>query len=132
MEKTTVRIDARLLPAVEQMEALMDRVRQMPVGGDLEGLIEEGLAGITEAFYEQTLVQRQHSLGERAEDFSPGGMPQVRGANADASGPATQGAPSADVARTGSICAHRMGMSVLSRLARDVWMKSWDWDRIRR
>ena len=82
MEKTTVRIDARLLPAVEQMEALMDRVRQMRVGGDLEGLIEEGLEGITEAFYEQTLVQRQHSLGERAEDFPPGGMPQVRWANA--------------------------------------------------
>ena len=78
MEKTIVRIDARLLPAVEQMEAMMERVRQMPVGGDLEGVIEEGLERITETFYEQALGQRHHSLGDQAEAFSPGAVPEVR------------------------------------------------------
>jgi hypothetical protein len=78
MDKTTVRIDAQLLPAVEEMEALMERVREMEVGGDLEGLIEEGLSRITKTFYERTLLARQQSLGERAGGFSPGGLREVR------------------------------------------------------
>lgn len=78
MKKATVQVDTRLLPTVEAMEAAMERVRQMPVGGDLEGLIEEELERITAAFYEQTLGQRQQCLGEQAEDSPPCGLPPVR------------------------------------------------------
>jgi len=77
---------ASLGPVVETVEKLVEEVRAMPRGGDLEGLIESHLAVLNRQCYEVCLERRQEAAAaqdkasEGSEDFSPSGVPAVPGA----------------------------------------------------
>jgi len=89
---------------VEKAEALQDRVEKMERGGDLEGLIEEGLEGIIGELYKELLLARERAASAEAA-FSPSGVFPVSGA--DESGQETP-ASNPDVARGGSVRAKRV------------------------
>jgi len=89
---------------VEKAEALQDRVEKMERGGDLEGLIEEGLEGIIGEIYKELLSARERAASAEAA-FSPSGVLSVSGA--DESGQTTA-ASNPDVARGGGVRAKRV------------------------
>jgi hypothetical protein len=69
--------DARWQEALEKCKALEGRVEAMEAGGDLEGLIEEGLEEITRELYAQLLAAREGAASIEA-GFSPSGVSSVR------------------------------------------------------
>lgn len=66
--------DPRLVPLVEQLQTLLERVRQLPPGGDLEGLIEEGLSQLEPALYQALLQARQQQASQHTDAFSPSAL----------------------------------------------------------
>lgn len=60
--KTLLKLEARL-------EAMLERVRSMEPGGDLESLLEEETAQLKRSVYEAALEQRHQAVEEA--DFSP-------------------------------------------------------------
>ena len=52
-----------------QLEALLERVRSMEPGGDLESLLEEETTQLKRLVYEAALEQRDQAVEET--DFSP-------------------------------------------------------------
>lgn len=88
----------------KKAEVLRDRVERMERGGDLEGLIEEGLEGIIGEIYKELLSARECAASAKA-DFSPSGVPPVSGT--DESGQEAA-APHSDVARGGRVRAKRV------------------------
>jgi len=64
----------------EKVDTLKKRVEEMELGGDLEGLIEEGLSEINKLLYEQLLSLRDQAASAKA-DFSPSGMSQLSTSN---------------------------------------------------
>ena len=63
-----------------QLEALMEQVEQMERGGDLEGLLEEGLSAIKQTTYEAALERRERAAAQA--DFSPSELSALRRADA--------------------------------------------------
>ena len=96
----TAFVSAPLTPLVETLNELMQEVRDLPRGGDLEGLIEARLAGLERQCLDLALSQRQQAAEQQAsakpEAFPPSGLPPV--SNAVASRPA-QAAHDPDPAR---------------------------------
>lgn len=90
--------NSRWQSVVEQAEALQDRVEKMERGGDLEGLIEDGLEGIVQEIYGQLLAARERAASAEAAAFSPSDVPSVPGGCVSECGQA-QTAPNADAAR---------------------------------
>jgi len=80
----TAFVPAPLTPLVETLNEFMQEVRDMPRGGDLEGLIEARLAGLERQCLDLALGQRQQAVEQEAsakpEAFPPSGLPQVPGA----------------------------------------------------
>ena len=93
-------ISAPLTPLVETLNELMQEVRDLPRGGDLEGLIETRLADLERQCLDLALDQRQQAAAQEAsakpEAFPPSGLLQVPGAVASR---APQAAPDPDAAR---------------------------------
>lgn len=56
----------------QESEALMAAVREMKRGGDLDGLIESGIAKIRQTVYEQAVEERRR--WEQKADFPPSAM----------------------------------------------------------
>jgi hypothetical protein len=77
---------SRWQSVVEKAEALEGRVEKMERGGDLEGLIEEGLEGIVLEIYQQLLAARERAASAEAAAFSPSDMSSVRAGGASESG----------------------------------------------
>jgi hypothetical protein len=94
---------SRWQSVVEKAEVLQDRVEKMERGGDLEGLIEEGLEGIVLEIYQQLLAARERAASAEAAAFSPSDMRAVRGRGGAAECGQAQTAPDADVARDGAV-----------------------------
>lgn len=94
--------DSRWQSVVEKAEALQDRVEKMEEGGDLEGLIEDGLEGIILEMYEQLLAARERAASAEAAAFSPSAMSSVRGGGASQSG-STKTPANPDAARGGAV-----------------------------
>lgn len=92
---------SRWQSVVEKAEALQDRVEKMERGGDLEGLIEEGLEGIVLEIYQQLLAARERVASAEAAAFSPSDLCAVRGGAAECG--QAQTAPDADAARGGAV-----------------------------
>jgi len=64
---------------MQSLQKLQARVREMPRGGDLESLIEEGLAEINREFFESCVSARQEtSASSESGGFPPWGVPEVR------------------------------------------------------
>lgn len=89
---------------VEKAEVLQDRVEKMERGGDLEGLIEEGLEGIIGELYKELLLARERVASAEAA-FSPSGVLSVSGADESGQEPP---ASNPDVARGGGVRAKRV------------------------
>lgn len=66
-------------PVSERLEALMARVRAMERGGDLEGLLEEGLLEIRQEVYREAAEARGQAAAPPAGgDFPPCGVPPLQ------------------------------------------------------
>lgn len=82
----TAIVSTPLVPLVERLNALMQDVRDMPRGGDLEGLIGTHLDGLRRECCDIALEQRQQAAGQPASDtpeaFPPSALPAVPGAAA--------------------------------------------------
>lgn len=93
-------VSAPLIPLVETLNELVQEVRDLPRGGDLEGLIETRLADLERQCLDLALGQRQQATAQEAsakpEAFPPSGLPQVSGAVASR---APQAAPDPDAPR---------------------------------
>ena len=87
---------------VAKAEALEDRVEKLERGGDLEGVIEEGLEGIVLELYKELLMARERAASAEAAAFSPSGMRAVRGGSGSECGE-TETASDTDAARGGGI-----------------------------
>jgi len=61
---------------VQQVEVLMERVRSMKPGGDLDGLIIEEIERLNKVVYEQALAERSQAATKAA--FPPCGVSGVR------------------------------------------------------
>ena len=76
-----VTIPTWMLPHVEKLNELLQDVRDMPRGGDLEGLIESHLVGLARQCYDSALHQRAQIIEQQAsapsEAFPPSGLPAV-------------------------------------------------------
>jgi uncharacterized membrane protein len=94
--------ESRWQTVVAKADALEDRVEKMERGGDLEGLIEDGLEGIVQEIYQQLLAARERAASAEAAAFSPSELSSVRGGSAAESG-SSQGASDADAAREGAL-----------------------------
>ena len=68
----------------EILAQLRRKVRELPPGGDLEGLIEEEYAKLRAVLYEESLEQRQEQAASSPEAFSPSAVPAVRRARKSA------------------------------------------------
>ena len=66
-----------LPPLEEKLETMMNKVRQMPAGGDLEGLLEEQIAELKTLLYEQALEQRKQATASDPAAFHPSGLPEL-------------------------------------------------------
>jgi hypothetical protein len=68
--------------AIRSLQQLKVRVETMPPGGDLENLIEEGLAQVGRGCYEMCLDARRQSAcvapPSETEGFPPSGVSRVR------------------------------------------------------
>ena len=82
----TVTVPAWMVPHVEKLNELLEDVRDMPPGGDLEGLIESHLAGLNRQCYDSALSRRaqvtEQQASEKPGGFPPSGLSQVPGAAA--------------------------------------------------
>jgi hypothetical protein len=96
LEVAPMTVDERWQNVLEMTQALTSRVETMERGGDLEGLIEEGLNQIDVEIFKLLLEARERVASVEAAAFSPCGMLTVRGP--DESGP-SQAAPGVDPAR---------------------------------
>jgi len=72
--------DSRSQVLNEKVDALKKRVAEMEPGGDLEGVIEDGLSEINKYLYEDLLSLRDQVALSKA-DFSPSAMSQVSKTN---------------------------------------------------
>jgi hypothetical protein len=71
----------------EILAQLRRKVRELPPGGDLEGLIEEEYAKLRAVLYEESLEQRQEQAASSPEAFSPSELPALRrSGNAEGTG----------------------------------------------
>jgi len=81
-----VTVPAWMVPHVEKLNELLEDVRDMPPGGDLEGLIESHLAGLNRQCYDSALSRRaqvtEQQASEKPGGFPPSGLSQVPGAAA--------------------------------------------------
>ncbi len=79
----TTTVPAPLVPIVENLNKLVQEVRDLPPGGDLEGLIESRLAGLERQCLGLALDQRQQAAeqqaSEKPEAFPPSGLSTVSG-----------------------------------------------------
>lgn len=67
--------------ALEAMlEGLLEKVRAMPPGGDLEGLLEEETAKLKTGVYEAAIAERGKTAEEA--DFPPSGLRGVQARDA--------------------------------------------------
>ena len=73
--------DARVR-VLNKMQELMLRVEELPAGGDLEGVIEDGLDELDQLVYRELLGHRQQTAESRSADFSPSGVPALPGRDA--------------------------------------------------
>jgi len=105
MEVAPMIVDERWQTLLEKSKVLTERVEKMERGGDLEGLIEEGLNEIDMEIYKILLEARERAASAEAAAFSPSGMSSVSGA--DESG-ASQGAGGVDAAGGVGIRAKRV------------------------
>lgn len=82
----TAFVSKPLVPLVERLNTLMQDARDMPRGGDLEGLIGTHLDGLRRECCAIALEQRQQAAGQPAsetpEAFPPSALPAVPGAAA--------------------------------------------------
>ena len=82
----TAIVSTPLVPLVERLNALVHEVREMPRGGDLEGLIGIHLHSLRRECCEMALDQRQQAAAQQAsetpEAFPPSALPAVPGAAA--------------------------------------------------
>lgn len=74
-------VDERWQTLLEKTKALTERVEKMERGGDLEGLIEEGLNEIDVEIFKVLLEAREHAASVEAAAFSPSGMSAVPGSD---------------------------------------------------
>jgi len=98
-------VDERWQTLLEKTKALTERVEKMERGGDLEGLIEEGLNEIDVEIFKVLLEARERTASVEAAAFSPSGMSSVSGA--DESG-ASEAQAGVDAARGVGVCAKRV------------------------
>lgn len=81
---------------MQSCEELLEKVRCMPAGGDLESLIENQLEHMNQQVYEMALESRHETNASApAEDFSPSDMPRLP---SDAGKAPSVAAPGADAA----------------------------------
>lgn len=80
-EEAPMTVDERWQTLTEMTQALTERVEKMERGGDLEGLIEEGLNEIDVEIFKVLLEAREHAASVEAAAFSPSGMSAVPGAD---------------------------------------------------
>jgi len=64
--------------SVGQLSQLFERVRQMPVGGDLESLLVDELADLRRLVIEESLAAREATLCSSKESFPPSGVSELR------------------------------------------------------
>jgi hypothetical protein len=64
-------------PLDEKLQEFLAQVREMPRGGDLEGLIEDNAAELRLLLYEAAARQRQQSTADAPADFPPSGLPEL-------------------------------------------------------
>jgi hypothetical protein len=62
----------------ETLQHLLTRVQEMSPGGDLEELIEDGIAKMNRELYASCLEARRQSDTSDSEDFSPSSVPVLR------------------------------------------------------
>ena len=62
------------LRVLEQIQQIMLRVEELPRGGDLEGVIEEGLDELDQLVYRELLSHRQQTAEHREAAFPPSGV----------------------------------------------------------
>jgi hypothetical protein len=67
----------------ETLQGLLTRVQEMPPGGNLEALIEDGIAEMNRELYASCLEARGQSANSDSEDFPPSDLP---GLHKDAAG----------------------------------------------
>jgi len=81
---------------MQSLQELQTQVREMPRGGDLESLIEEGLEKVNREFFESCVCERGAPSPSDSGDFPPCDVPEVR-----RTGPAWSDAPetSSDASR---------------------------------
>ena len=74
-------IPTPLVPIAETLNKLIQEVHDLPVGGDLEGLIESHLAGLERQCMDLALDQRQRAAEQHASEplevSPPSGLPEV-------------------------------------------------------
>ena len=104
-EEVPMTVDERWQTLLEKTKALTERVEKMERGGDLEGLIEEGLNEIDVEVFKVLLEARERAASVEAAAFSPSGMCSVSGA--DESG-ASKAAGGADASRGIGVRAKRV------------------------
>ena len=85
-EVAPMTVDERWQTLMEKTKVLTERVEKMERGGDLEGLIEEGLNEIDVEIFKVLLEARERAASAEAAAFSPSGMSSV--SRADESGAA--------------------------------------------
>jgi len=61
-----------------RMEAIMEEVRRLKAGGDLEGLLEEKAAELKLLLYEAAAHERRQAAARTPADFPPSGLSSVR------------------------------------------------------
>ncbi len=91
MEDAPVTVEKRWQKVMEMTEALSVRVEKMERGGDLEGLIEEGLNEIDVEIFKVLLEARERAASVEAAAFSPSGMSAVSGADESGTSAGTGG-----------------------------------------
>jgi hypothetical protein len=65
------------LRVLNQIQQMMLRVEELPPGGDLEGVIEDGLDELDQLVYRELLGHRQQTAESRSAAFSPSGVPAL-------------------------------------------------------
>ena len=91
MEVAPMTVDVRWQALLEKTKGLAERVVKMKRGGDLEGLIEEGLTEIDLEITKVLLEARERAASVEAAAFSPSGMSSVPGADESGASEASGG-----------------------------------------
>lgn len=69
-----------------QLAALMEKVRRMKQGGDLEGLLIDEIGELQKIIYEEAMEEREQQAASSEADFPPSGVRAVRRRADDAQG----------------------------------------------